>query len=71
MNAPIRRHSLRIAAKSATVATTSVTTRSFGKQQQRSSSGATTTNTIRRSARLAALPRISYAGMDGDAEDSI
>jgi hypothetical protein len=70
MNAPARRHSLRIAAKSATVATTAVTTRSFGKQQQRSS-GAITTNTIRRSSRLAALPRISYAGMDGDAEDSI
>lgn len=69
MNAPTaRRYSLRIASKSGASDNHSVISVPSCTGPRRSSRAAVAIAKARRSARLAKLPRVSYAGMDGDEE---
>ena len=80
MNAPAvacaRRYSLRLASKAAAdnhsvisvPSCTGVSTRRTARECGGRTSAAVAVTKARRSARLAKLPRISYAGMDGDKE---
>lgn len=70
MNAAVanRRYSLRIAAKAGASDTQSVISVSSSRRSNRLISRTGAAVQIRRSARLAAQPRVCYAGMDSDQE---